>query len=171
MPYLVLLFILLGVVLFLLARRGRAQSGLPSGEVVYSDTWRRVERPLFSRDLGLAGRPDYLVEEGGELIPVEVKSGAAPADGPRDSHVYQLAAYCLLVAETYGRRPARGFIRYADRGYSVNFSRELEREMLALLEAMRADLEAEDVHRSHDIAARCRGCGFREVCDETLSTI
>lgn len=171
MPYLVLLFLILGVALFILARRGRAQSGLPDGEVVYSDTWQRVERPLFSRELGLTGRPDYLVEDRDELIPVEVKSGAAPAGGPRESHVYQLAAYCLLVAETYGRRPARGFIRYADQGYSVDFTRELERETLALLAAMREDAEAEEVHRSHASAARCRGCGFREVCEETLSTI
>lgn len=171
MPYLILLFLLLGLVLFVLARRGRAQAGLPEGDIVYSDTWQRVERPLVSRQLGLTGKPDYLVEERGELIPVEVKSGAAPPGGPRESHVGQLAAYCLLVAEAYGRRPKRGIIRYADRAFTVEFTRGLERQTLALLEEMQADLEAEAVHRSHTSAARCRGCGFREVCEEALSTI
>ena len=170
MPYLILLFLLLGMVLILLARRARERAGLPEGDVVYSDTWRRVERPLFSRRLGLTGRPDYLVEEGNEVIPVEVKSAAAPAAGPYEAHVYQLAAYCLLVAEQAGRRPRRGYIRYADRGYAVDFTRDLERRTLALLDGLRADLEAEEVHRSHDSPARCRGCGFREECSDVLNT-
>ena len=170
MPYLILLFLLLGVALILLARRARERAGLPGGDVVYTDTWRRVERPLFSRRLGLTGKPDYLVEDGGELIPVEVKSAAAPAAGPYEAHLYQLAAYCLLVAEQSGRRPRRGFIRYADRGYAVDFTRDLERRTLALLDDMRADLEAAAVRRSHDSPARCRGCGYREGCSEALST-
>jgi CRISPR-associated exonuclease Cas4 len=171
MPYIILILLMLGLVLIVLARRGRARAGLPSGEVVYSDTWRRVERPLVSRRLGLTGKPDYLVEEDGEVIPVEVKSGPAPAGGPRDSHIYRMAAYCLLAAEQTGRRPRRGFIRYADRGFSVDFTDDLEQETLALLDDMRAGLEAEDVHRSHDSAARCRGCGYCEVCDEALVTL
>ncbi len=171
MPYLILFFLLLGLALFLLGRRGRERSGMPEGEVVYSDTWRRVERPLISRRLGLTGKPDYLVEEGDELAPVEVKSAAAPAGGPYEAHIYQLAAYCLLVAEHSSRRPRRGYLRYADRGYVVEFTRDLERRTLAVLAALRADLSAEEVHRSHNSPARCRGCGFREVCDEALSTL
>jgi CRISPR-associated exonuclease Cas4 len=171
MPYLVLFFLVLGLVLIVLARRARADAGLPEGDVVYTDTWRRVERPLASQRLGLTGKPDYLVEEGGELIPVEVKSAAAPAAGPYEAHVCQLAAYCLLVAEQTGRRPRRGYIRYADRGFAVDFTRGLERRTLALLAEMRADREAEAVHRSHNSPARCRGCGFREGCEEALVTI
>jgi CRISPR-associated exonuclease Cas4 len=171
MPYVILLFVILGLVFIILARRGRERSGVPEGEVVYSDTWRRVERPLVSRRLGLTGKPDYLVEESGELTPVEVKSRNAPAGGPYEGHLYQLAAYCLLVAEHSGRRPSRGYLRYADRGYVVDFTRDLERRTLALLASLRADLEAEEVHRSHHSAARCRGCGYREVCEEALSTL
>jgi CRISPR-associated exonuclease Cas4 len=171
MPLLVLALLVLGLGLFLLARRGRQRSGVPAGDVIYSDTWQRVEQPLFSRKLGLTGRPDYLVEHSGCLVPVEVKSAAAPPDGPYDSHVFQLAAYCVLVAEHYGRRPARGYIRYPDRSYVVEFTAALERQVLGLLEQMRAEAEAEDVHRSHNSAARCRGCGYQEVCDEALSTI
>ncbi len=62
-------------------------------------------------------------------------------------------------------------MRYADRGYVVDFTRDLERRTLAVLAALRADLAAEEVHRSHNSPARCRGCGFREVCDEALSTL
>ncbi|MBI3360024.1 MAG: CRISPR-associated protein Cas4 [Chloroflexi bacterium] len=168
MPALILLFLLLGIVLFILARRGRERAGLPEGDVVYSDTWLRVERPLYSERLGLTGKPDYLVREKNDLIPVEVKATPAPPRGPYDSHVYQLAAYCLLVAEHYRRRPTHGLVKYADRTYSVEFTPDIERRALALLDAVRADAEADEVRRSHNSPARCGGCGYREMCDESL---
>lgn len=160
----------LAVLVWLLARRTRSGTGLPPGVVVYSDTggWSRVERPFFSATLRLTGKPDYLVRQGDRVIPVEVKSGHAPAGGPHAGHVYQLAAYCALVAEAQGRRPAYGIIQYADRSLAVDYSRELEAELHGLLAEMRADVEADDVARSHDSAARCHACGFWEVCDEAL---
>lgn len=171
MPFLILLFLLLAIVFFLLARRSRERAGLPEGAVIYRDTWLRVERPLFSPRLGLTGKPDYLVRERNSLAPVEVKATPAPPGGPYDSHVYQLAAYCLLVAGHYRRRPAHGLIQYADRAYTVEFTPGLEKRALALLDEMRADAEAEEVGRSHDSPARCAGCGFREVCEEALTTL
>ena len=39
---------------------------------------------------------------------------------------------------------------------------------MQLLADIRADGEAEDVSRSHNSAARCRACGFNEVCEERL---
>src|SRR6185503_21030995 len=93
-----------------LSRKTAEASGLPQGRVVYVDTgaWGRLEKPLFSQRLQLTGKPDYLVRDGEKVVPVEVKSGRAPADGPYESHVFQLAAYCALVTEAYGHRPAYG---------------------------------------------------------------
>jgi CRISPR-associated exonuclease Cas4 len=103
------------------------------------------------------------------VVPVEVKSMPAPAGGPHAAHTFQLAAYCALVAEAYDRRPSYGLIKYADQTLAVPFTRDLEAELLALLEAIRADREAADVPRSHEQAARCRACGFRAVCTESLA--
>jgi CRISPR-associated exonuclease Cas4 len=127
-----------------------------------------LEKPLFSPRLRLTGKPDYLVRDGPGYVPVEVKSGRAPAGGPYAAHVYQLAAYCALTAEAYGRRPAYGLIKYADKILRVGFTSALEAELLELLDQMRADAEAGDVARSHSSPARCRACGFREVCEESL---
>jgi len=164
------ILIVLALLLWIFAQRMRQASGLPAGQVVYSDTggWTRLEKPLFSAALQLTGKPDYLVRQGADYIPVEVKSGRAPAAGPYASHVYQLAAYCALVTETYHRRPAYGLIKYADQTLSVDFTPALEAELADLLDEIRADGEAEDVARSHASAARCRGCGFREECEESL---
>ena len=72
--------LLLGLVLWRMGRRAHQATGLPTGEVVYTDTgaWERVPEPLLSRRYGLVGKPDYLVrvQTGGQttLVPVEVKS-------------------------------------------------------------------------------------------------
>ena len=125
MPFFIaLLLILIGVVVFWLGRRSQAEAGLPIGRVIYSDTrgWQSLEKPLFSQTHRLAGKPDYLVQQGREIIPIEVKSSAAPADGPRRSHVLQLAAYCLLVEETYRQKPKYGIVKYADRMFAVDYT-------------------------------------------------
>ncbi|MDY7078697.1 MAG: Dna2/Cas4 domain-containing protein [Chloroflexota bacterium] len=159
----------LGLSLLWLAQRGRAISGLPQGRVIYTDTggWNRLERPLFSREFLLTGKPDYLVADGGDVIPVEVKSNQAPAQ-PYPSHILQLAAYCLLVEECYRRRPPYGIIKYADRAFEVDYTRELEDELLATLDDVRADLADGSATRNHDELCRCQSCGYRQHCDQHL---
>jgi len=163
----------LALVVWWMARRSRAATGLPTGRLVYVDTthWRPVERPLFSRQHRLAGRPDYLVQRRGELVPVEVKSSTAPPDGPHSSHMLQLAAYCLLVEETYQRRPPHGLIVYAgdvQATYQVDFTPALEEKLLAIMDQMRCDLAQGRAGRDHAQAARCQACGYRYACDQSL---
>jgi len=167
------------------ARREARRTGLPAGALLYSDTGRpvgriaptevgaegvRQERPLVSSLLGLVGRPDYLIEAEGGVVPVEIKSTACPADGrPYDSHVAQLAAYCLLVEDVLGEPVPFGVIRYRDREVRVEYTDELREHALALLEEMCAARDAEEVHRSHDDPRRCAGCSMRDVCTEALA--
>lgn len=156
--------------LFWLASRQQRAAGMPGGQVIYADTrgWLPVEKPLYDHNLGLTGRPDYLVKQGDQVIPVEVKSTRI-AQGPYDTHIFQLAAYCLLVERTYNVRPAYGILHYPNRTYRINFTSELESAALDLLEEMRTHEGRKDLPRSHDTAARCHGCGFRAVCDQRLS--
>lgn len=165
----VLLLLLAGLALLWLARRLRARAGLPAGRVVAADmgSWRRLKQPLLSRRYRLSGRPDYIVADGADLIPVEVKSARAPAR-PYVSHILQLAAYCLLIAETSGRRPPYGILRYADRTFQIPYTRELEEQLLDVLERMREDLAAGDAPRRHQDRRRCAACGYRDVCEEAL---
>lgn len=162
--------LLCALLLWWLARRARRQAGLPAGVIIYTDTggWTRNEAPLFSSALRLTGKPDYLVRHRRGVLPVEVKSMPAPPGGPHDSHVYQLAAYCVLVTEAHGQRPPYGLIKYADKTLAVTYTRQLEAELLALLDEMRADAQADDTARSHDSAARCRACGFTDVCGQAI---
>ena len=164
--------LLLGLGVWLLMRSSalQRQSGLPVGRVVYVDTgaWERCERPLFSNRYRLTGRPDYLVRSREGVIPVEVKSGAAPAQ-PYPAHLLQLAAYCLLVEEQEGRSPPYAILKYDDRAFEVDNTTALRRELLNTLDAMRRDLDARNVKRSHEEPGRCRNCGYRERCNQRLA--
>lgn len=169
MPYLVILLILFSLALFWLAARRRKAAGLPAGRIIYADTakWGPVEESLYDSALGLTGRPDYIVQQGTKWIPVEVKSRRV-SEAPYDAHIYQLAAYCMLVQRTYGQRPPYGILHYSNRTYAIDFTPELEAALLDLLAEMRAQDHRKDVARSHESAARCSGCGFRAVCDQKL---
>lgn len=167
--YAALALLALALILFWLSHRTRRAAGLPGGRVIYTDTrgWGKVEKPLYDPDLGLTGKPDYLVERNGQIIPVEVKSGRAPS-APYDSHIYQLAAYCLLVERTMGKRPPYGILHYVDRDFAVDYTPALENALLDLLAELRREERRGHPARSHESAARCARCGFRHVCDQRL---
>lgn len=164
-----LLAAVLAALVFWQAGRRRKRTGLPAGKVIYTDSskWGKVQKPLHDSRLGLTGRPDYLVEQDGMVIPVEVKSSAAPAS-PYDSHIYQLAAYCLLVASTTGKRPPFGILKYRNRAFSIDFTPALERELRMLLEDIRVMEKRSNIPRSHEEPGRCRRCGYRAACTECL---
>ncbi len=171
MPYLSLFLLLLALFLLWQSSRQQRQAGLPGGRVIYTDTraWGApLEQPLFNKELGLTGKPDYLVEQKGGIIPVEVKSGRAP-ESPYDSHIYQLAAYCLLVEKTYGKRPPYGIIHYPSRTFAVDYTPALESSLLDLLAEIRRDETRAEVDCSHTEPARCRRCGFRSSCEQKLA--
>ena len=168
--YAAFFLVLIGLIMLWQANRTQKAAGLPGGRVIYTDTraWgNKVERPLYDGVLGLTGKPDYLVEKNGQKIPVEVKSGRAP-EAPYDAHIYQLAAYCLLVEKSMGSRPPYGIIHYEDRDFAIDYTSELENSLLDTLAEMRRDERRDEVSRSHEIAARCARCGFRNICDQKL---
>jgi CRISPR-associated exonuclease Cas4 len=165
-----LLTLLVAFILFFISGRQRRASGLPGGRVIYTDTraWGKVEKPLFDKDISLTGKPDYLIEQNGKIIPVEVKTGRTP-ESPYDSHIFQVAAYCLLVEKTYGKRPAYGIIHYPGRDFAVDYTPDLENALLDLIADMRINERRSEVSRSHEDEQRCRRCGFRQVCDQRLA--
>ena len=165
------LLLLVGALFFVFrSQQLQSQSGLPKGNVIYTDggAWFPNEDPLYDRGLKLVGKPDYLIEQdNGDIIPVELKSGRAPTQ-PHDGHVLQLAAYCLLVEQNYGIRPYYGIIQYQDRAFAVDFTDDLEADLLDVLAEMRQDMFATAVDRDHEQWARCNHCGVRNQCDQSL---
>lgn len=145
------------------ARRKR-EKGAIDGDIRY--VGRETSRLLRSERYGLTGRPDYILERGGEIIPVEVKSGRKPK-GPLFSHVLQVAAYCLLLEEE-GNKVSHGILRYGDMEHEVEFDAELRSILLGKVKEMRRLRTSEDVHRNHHRPGKCHSCSRREMCLERL---
>jgi len=169
LPSLSIVFLVIAVALFVFAYKQKLGAGIPPGKVIYTDTsrWGKVEKPLFDPALRLTGKPDYLVQRGEQIIPVEVKSGRIP-QSPYDSHIYQLAAYCLLAWTEYGHRPDHGLIHYPGRTFAVDFTPALEQAVRFIIEEMQMQNTRIQVDRSHEEPQRCTHCGYRSICDQSL---
>jgi len=165
--------LLVGMILLLQSRRAyrraketRGDYGIQEGRITYSDL-NKPAQPLFSRRVGLAGKPDYIVRLKGQYIPVEVKTGVAAQ--PHRSHVLQLAAYCLLLEETHDLNVPFGILVYGDgRQFRIPFGADLRTEVEKTLEEMRARLASGSVKRDHDMVAKCRPCSLRRHCKQRI---
>lgn len=165
-----LLLLVIAALLFYFALRQRKKSGLPLGEVIYADTnsWQALAEPFYDSHLHLAGKPDYVIKQGYTSIPVEVKTGRTPS-AAYDSHIMQLASYCVLIDRATGLRPPYGVLHYPEKTYQIAFTAELEQALLDLLLDIRTkEKTRQGVNRSHQSEARCRRCGFRKSCDQRI---
>lgn len=140
--------------------------------VVASDTGAAPSLLLRDPELGLRGRPDYLLTEntaeGPRVVPLELK----PHRRSRrlyESDEVQVGAYLLLSRATYGSSAATfGYVRYANAAFRVELTSALERQIRAVVAAISRGRAAAVVHRSHAVPARCAGCAVRRYCDEAL---
>jgi CRISPR-associated exonuclease Cas4 len=132
------------------------------------DQWGRIEESLYDPTFNLTGKPDFLIEQGDGIIPVEVKSGRGKS-APYDSHIYQLAAYCLLVNQTFGIKPPYGILHYNNKDISVDYTPQLEQETIDLLREIRSKERRRNIPRSHELPNRCRRCSYLADCDQAIT--
>lgn len=152
--------LLLGIGGWALARILRARS---SGALLAADDGRAAPVDLVSDRLGLVGRPDEIRRlRDGRLVPVEIKSRTAPANGVFPSHRVQLEAYCALLESRDGRSPPYGLVIYHGGVQRiVPWNSEARNEVLRLLVAIRAPYDG----RASPSPGKCRGCRWRDGCD------
>jgi CRISPR-associated protein Cas4 len=159
------------IVLIVSARRLGRMTGVRAGTpVIASDVGLETSVLLEAPALRIRGRPDYLLRErvGGRIYPVEVKPTRESAS-LFESDAIQLAAYMLLAEARYGREFAGyGLVRYRSAEFRVPLTPDLRRRCVAAAEGIREARQSAEVHRSHAMAARCRGCAVRHGCGESL---
>jgi CRISPR-associated exonuclease Cas4 len=151
-----------------MAYAARTKYGATKAEVSYVDHPEAKAELLVSEKYGLRGRPDYILTEGDLIVPVEVKTGRTPR-GPLFSHIVQVAAYCLLVEERYGKAPPHGVIRYPEASHEIEYNEDLKKLLLGKLDEMRRALAKGEAHRNHKRPAKCLHCSRRDVCPERLA--
>lgn len=145
-----------------------ARAGVPRGRVLYCDTGGRETKALISKRHRLKGKPDYVLGVANGVVPVEIKSSRRPASGvPHRGHVMQLAAYCVLSEERFGRKVPYGVLRYSDGDVRMPFTPELREDLLEVLHEMRS-VRSAIRPRNHADSGRCTRCSYVGVCDEAM---
>jgi CRISPR-associated exonuclease Cas4 len=162
------MLVLLGILVRASAKQHSGAFDL-SDQILYADTGQSAVDLLVSDRYQLIGRPDYILDERGEHIPVERKPRMLTHSGPHESERLQLAAYCLLLEERDGRPVSRGRLQYQNTSLDIPFDDALRRKLLVTLAAIQSCAAATDVRRSHPSPSRCQGCDFRAHCSESLA--
>ena len=163
-------FIVASIFFLLLSLRLRRNSGIPSGEIIYLDSHKLhpQDKPLLDESIWLTGKPDFVIRINRINIPVEVKSNTI-YNGPFESHLMQLAAYCRLIDAASGNRPPYGVLKYKNTTKRIDYTEDLEKTLLQQIDKMRFILKKEnELHRSHNSVAKCNRCAYSNICDEKL---
>jgi len=131
------------------------------------DGHRRFDVPATSETLGLTGIVDEVVEvraPEAELIPVDYKLARQAGYHFK----LQLAAYAVLLEETYHLPVRRGFIYLIPlrRAQEVPISARLRRKLAAVLGQMRLVAQTERMPPPNEWPSRCANCEFRRFCND-----
>jgi CRISPR-associated exonuclease Cas4 len=136
-------------------------------DITYIDSEEKKPKLFTSKRYGLSGRPDFVLLVGDEHVPVELKTGRVPR-GPLFSHILQVAAYCVLLEEEFGKPPPHGIIRYGQVENEVEYDEGLKELVLNKIAEMRRLMKTGNAHRNHNKPGKCKNCSRRAVCPERL---
>jgi CRISPR-associated exonuclease Cas4 len=133
--FIALLILVIGIVLLIFAFLQKKRLGVVTGKRLYQDTVNAPGEILYSSQLFLKGKPDFIMNMHGQMIPVEIKTGRTPVK-PYLNHIMQVIAYCALVEENYHIRPKFGILKYPDREFKILYSDERKRMIQTLITDM-----------------------------------
>ncbi len=150
-PLLFISFIIIisGVILIFVFNFLENILGSLTGKIIYHDATQLPGKTLRAKTLPLIGKPDYILKENGEYLPLEFKSGKTPKH-PYSSHKAQLMAYCLLIEENYHHRPSVGILKYPQKEFRIKYTIEEESLTRRLVnEIIHLKISGEEPHCDH----------------------
>ena len=169
-------FLVIAVVLFelffSLARKGEKETGVQvqvKGEAFGVDGSAFLPVREYISDMqGIAGRPDALIRENGEIIPIERKPLSKKI---HDRHVAQLLVYMRLVEEFEGKRPPYGYLVLGSNSRKVKIENTPQRQqwLQKILDEMRAILQEEKSAVPSPHPRKCRNCDVNKWCTSSLA--
>ena len=142
-----------------------------SGEELWLSLTPKIksEYKVSSEILRLTGVIDQVLVKKEELVPVELKTGSSPKEGIWPGHRIQIAAYVMLLEETFDMSIKKGYIRYLDtpetdnlREVNINpFMREEVTDTRIKVEKLLSSSELPEKEKNEK---KCEKCGLREQC-------
>lgn len=165
----VALIVLDAVSAFAKSRRKETGINLKAGPVSIDGSHALPVRKYVSEMQGLAGSPDALISENGNLIPVERKPLARKL---RDRYVAQLLVYMRLVEEFEGKRPPYGYLILGPscRSFKIENTPERQAWLQTMIDEMRLVLDGAPA-RATPHPVKCRKCSVRDSCSFKAETV
>jgi|SRR5579883_924437 len=132
-----------------------------------SEGTRHFEVLLYSRELGITGKLDLLIETPDACYPVDFKYTTGR---PHRNHLFQLAGYSLLVAEHFAKPVPAGFIFIITDDLTFRFAMTdgLLTDARSALATMRNMAEHESFPDPTPVRARCTDCEYRNFCADVF---
>lgn len=152
--------LILLVILFLIIRK---RTGISFNRVKFQDS-DASGVVLYSDKYGICGKPDYVIKERGQLVPMELKP---TANKVYDSHLVQLFTYCLLVEENFGVKVNYGIIRNQRGNHQISFGDKERGYIQGIIKTVKKSYQSE-LNRSHHNPTICKFCRFHKICDQAL---
>jgi len=137
-------------------RRGFRAYGMKEGERLFG-VW------LHSKRLGLSGKLDLLIRTPEACYPVDFKDTEGRL---RQNHRVQLAAYALLVEETFKKPVPQGFVYLVPRKEVIAVPiEEADRNHAArMLDEIRQMIALERMPEPTPVRIRCETCEYQNYC-------
>src|SRR5205823_4645019 len=122
---------------------------------------------LHSKNLGLSGKLDLLIETEDACYPVDFKYTTGR---PHHNHLLQLAGYSLLVSEKFSKPVPAGYIFIITDDVTLRFAMTevLLSEACSALSAMHAMIQHEIFPEPTAVRARCTDCEYRNFCADVF---
>ncbi len=130
-----------------------------------------VERQMDSNHLGMAGRPDKLIQINGEIVPSLIKTGDKPGYGVWGYDRLQLTAYAMLVEEEFEVDVKYGFVEYVRFGEfrDAKIKSWDHKKVLLILDRIRKIRDG--VLPAKSKRAPCDHCEFVDMCNTRKSLL
>jgi len=140
------------------SRRKLKRYHLDSGTRTF-DVWIR------SRQLGLSGKLDMLIETASDCFPVDFKWTKG---GVQRNHLLQLAGYSLLVEEHLSKLVSTAFVYLVAQNDVVPcaMTQALKRECVLTLEEIRKMIREERFPDAPRQRGKCVDCEYRNYCKD-----
>ncbi len=129
------------------------------------------EYQMHSDHFDMSGRPDKLVLIDGEIIPSIIKTGNKPEYGAWKDERIQLAAYALLIEETFNCPVSRGLIEYARHGEFRDVGIKQADKKMALRIKDRTQKVIDGTLPGKPRKVLCESCVFIDLCNVKKSLL
>ncbi|MBN1800391.1 MAG: CRISPR-associated protein Cas4 [Candidatus Lokiarchaeota archaeon] len=121
---------------------------------------------MTSEQLKLKGMCDYVIEDEGVLVPLELKIGKSNNGRPFENDIAQLVCYILLL-EDYLKSPlTHGYLLYlgSRQKLKIKCDKKARSELFTIIKSIREQVRLNKIPKLPQTNDRCKNCSFFDYC-------